>query len=409
MSGSLVRVCVTAGQDSTADLVLPTAPAVGELLPSIVRLVGVQPGAWQLWRPDGQRMDDSISLQRNMISDGDLLVLLPTTLPPPPVRRPDAFELTAHHAPASRADTVPGRVVFCWSIALAALLVCAPGGTPAGAVIAAVGCLAAVVAVGRVVGELPPLLAGAAITFGAVAGFLAVPSPPSAPNVLLAAAVGATVAWMLIRLYPAALTVGTAALGLCIPMALAAAAAVVRPLPWPALGAGLAAAGWTLLTIAPRLSVFGAGLTPDSAEPDRVDRTHRMLTGLVFGASATAFTGAVASAFGAHDGVAGPAFTLLLAASLLIRSITFRHPTLRRCTMGAGLLCATVAFIAAADTFPNWTRWLALGLPAVGLIALRTGIPSATRTTARADLATSVVLVPAALWLTGAYQAVQRW
>jgi len=406
MSTALLRLTVQAGDHRAVDLVLPAAPPLGALLPTIVDLAGAPHGAWHLTCLDGRRLDDSISLRANMIDDGDLLSLIPESVAPLPCRAPDAFELTATLAASPQGDPLVSRMTFCWAIVLSAVLICARGGSPIAAAVAALCCAFAIVAAGR---TLPLLFSSIAIVLGAATGFLAVPSPPSAPNVLLAATAAALVSWIVMRLYPQNLTIGTTAVSFGMPIALTAGVATVHPLPLHALGAGLGAVAWTVLTLAPRSAVSIAGLTADTAEQPRVARTHQLLVGLVLGSAGAVVVGTGVMVVDHRHHAAILASGLLLAAALGLRSNVFARRILRRSVAGCGLVSATVTFAATAQAFPMHSSSLALVLLGGGPLMLRAGMPSTTanRVLARLDVVVSVLVLPIMLGITGAYAMVR--
>lgn len=409
MSGSQVRLSVQAADDRTVDLVLPAAPPVAELLPVLVDMVGVMPGPWHLQRLDGRRLDASISLRGNMIGDGDLLILGDEEPPPPPHRPPDPFALTAGRSRAPAPGAPPTRWAVGWSVALSAALLCTCGGSPVGAAVAALGCVGSIIALARCAESLRVVLCSTAIIFGATSGFLAVPSTPSAPNLLLAAAVAALVSWIVLRLNRRTALIGAAAACFCVPVALAAGIATVHPLPLHSLGAGLCAVAWTVLTLTPRLAVAAAGLTADTADPPRVAHTRQLLGGLVAGSAAAVVVGTTVMVVDHRHRAALLALGLLLSAGLLLRSHTPFHPALQTWLFACGLTCATVTFIASASAFPDHVPWLSLAALGSGPLMLRMGAPSSAsaRVTARLDLVMSVALVPIAWWITGVYAMVR--
>jgi type VII secretion integral membrane protein EccD len=413
VSGSVCRLSVQAGEGHAVDLVLPRTPPVAALLPTIVDLAGAEPGGWRLSRPDGRHVDDSISLQQNMIEDGDLLLLTTDEPPPLPPRQPDVFELTAATAaaPSSELSSPIPRVLFLWSVISTAAVACAHGGARSGAVCAALGCvgsLAAAHATDRTDRSVSWVLCGAAIVFGVAAGFLAVPSPPSAPNVLLAAAAGSAVACAVLRLHRWALVLGAATVSLGVPVALTAAIATVHPvLPTPA-GAVLSALALTVLSAAPRLAVIATGLAPDVAEPQRAARAHSILTGVVLGSSSAVALGAALVAIGGPHRCA-PILGWLLAAAMLLRVTSYIDAARRWALTITGSLCITAAFTVSIRSIPSSAPWLSLALLAAGFAVLHAGPPTDTteRLMARAEIVALVLVIPTALWVADVYTVVR--
>ncbi|MGB8404507.1 MAG: type VII secretion integral membrane protein EccD, partial [Mycobacterium sp.] len=257
MSGLMCRLSVQTDAARSVDLVLPATAPVAELLPTIVTLTGAppEPGGWYLSRLGGGRVDESISLCQNMIDDGDLLVLTPGPVPPLSTRPRDAVELTATAAVSPASSSAIPQVVFLWAVVLTAVFAVRDGGAVFGSLIAAVGCVAAAVSAGRSGHPISAVLGCAAIALGAAAGSLAVPSAPSAPNVLLAAVAAISVSVVLLRGCPEALPLAAGTVGCCVPIALTAALATARHLPTGALGAAVSTVALTVLSAAPRLAL----------------------------------------------------------------------------------------------------------------------------------------------------------
>lgn len=412
MSESLCRLSVQADAGDPVDLALPRTAPVAALLPAIVALTGVEPGTWRLNRTDGHYLDESISLRQNMIDDGDLLILSSEELPPLPHRPFDAFELAATtDVPSTGSPSAIPKIAFVWAVVTACAAACARGGLPGGAVgaaLACAGCLAAIRPTRRADPTTVTVLCCAAIIFGASAGFLAVPSSPSAPNVLLAAVAASAVAWLVIRLHPPALVLGAATVSLCAPLALTAAPAIIRPLPTEALGAVLSTLALTALSFAPRLAVLTAGLTPDRAEVDRTRRAHRTMTGVILGSSVSVALGAALSAIGGHHHGA-PALGWLLAVAMVLRATGYPDPARQWAVSISGLFCATSAFLCTLRAFPHSGPWLSLAVPAAAFTILHAGAPTAVvhRALARVELAALVAVVPTALWVAGVYSLVR--
>lgn len=395
------------------DLVLPRTPPVAALLPTVVELVGADPGRWRLSRLGGQCLNESISLQQNMIDDGDLLVLTPAEVPPQPPRQRDVFELSAttSAAPSPGTPSAIPRVVFLWTVVLTAFIACAHGGALSGALGAAFGCLGSLAAVRAISPADRPaslVLCCAAIIFAAAAGFLTVPSWPSAPNALLAATAASAVAWAVTRLHHRALTLGAATASLCVPVALTTAAATAHPLPPDALGALLSVLALTALSAAPRVAVVATGLLSDLVKPEGVARAHRILTGLVLGSSSAVALGAAVVAIGGLHRCA-PILDWLLAAVMLLRVTSYTDTARQWAAAYSGLCCATAAFIASVRSVPPWAPWLSLAALVAGFALLRTGPPTATmqRLMARVEIVTLVLVVPTALWVTDVYAMIR--
>lgn len=409
MSGSVCRLSVQAGDGHAVDLVLPHTPPVAALLPTIVALTGAEPGGWRLSRTDGRQLDQSISLRQNMIDDGDLLILSGDDLPPLSPRQLDVFELAATRpapSPPDATSPIPG-MMFLWAVVVTAAMACAHGGLPGGALAAVLGCAGCLVAgrqADRIDAGVALLLCCAAIPFAAAAGFLAVPSRPSAPNVLLSAVAASAVAWVVVRMRRRALVLGAATVSSAAPVALTAAIAALCPLPPEAVGAALAVLALTVLSAAPRLAMIASGLAPQVAEPQRVLGAHRILTGAVLGSSSAVTLGAVLVAAGGQHRCA-PALGWLLSAAMLLRVTSYPDAIRQWSVSISGLLCATSAFIITIRVFPSAATWVCLAVLAAGFTVLYAEPPRAPmqRLLVRAQALALVLVVPTALWVADVY------
>ena len=104
VSHSLCRLTVQGGGDDgppAVDLALPRNADVGLLVPSIVDLVhrDAAPAAarrWRLSRIGGSPLDESMTLNENDISDGDLLLLTAVEAPAPQWVTHDPCQSVAH-------------------------------------------------------------------------------------------------------------------------------------------------------------------------------------------------------------------------------------------------------------------------------------------------------------------------
>src|SRR5215210_3964014 len=270
MTTDVCRIAVCShreGYSSTVDLVMPARMEVGELLPRVVDLVGGQPdvaGAgggrqqWRLSRLDGSELDESLTLHENDVGDGDLLVLTTVALIPAPA----CGDLSDYVVDASaRTGGGPGWArhlgegAWLWSAGLGTASLVWPthiaqdNRAVTAAIVAAVAAVSAVIA-NRIGLEPSATLSvgSAAVTFGAVAGYLIVPGGPTPPNFFLAAAICSAVATVLLRVTAFGLTLFTAITTFSLMVAIASAVATVWPIPQAALGCLLAAASLAMLT-----------------------------------------------------------------------------------------------------------------------------------------------------------------
>ncbi|WP_231376692.1 type VII secretion integral membrane protein EccD [Mycobacterium sp. 141] len=417
-----------ADESATVDLTLPSSMAVRQLIPAITDAVGAGTGLrhWSLSRVGGPSLDESMSLAQNDVRDGDLLLLSATTVPKPRPRDPSLAS-----ALAAIPDDLPAtlRPACCLAAVLlgALTLLWAGGSAPGAGGVATAAALAIAVTgaaiVARRVHRSPESVTAldlGAMLQVAVFGFLAVPGGPAPANVFLAAVASASVGVVLLRLSDCGTVVLIAVLAVAATVAVATGLAVIRPIPAAALGALLATAALGALTIAPRLSIALAGLTPavpgDHDDADDVTGRalvgHRALVGLVTGLSVAAGLGTVLVAVGARQSVppAALAFTGAVAVALVLRARSHASGLCRTSLIAAGFAAATATFVLTVAWSPmsaNWAAGVAVG---VGLTALVPVVPTtaATHRAVRIIDATEYLalasMVPLACWLAGLFE-----
>jgi type VII secretion integral membrane protein EccD len=409
------------GDPVTVDVSLPSGTPVAELVPAIRDLVDDRsspPTAavrWRLDRAAGGSVDDVLSLADNGIHDGELLTLSRErdAAPGLPTMEPGHAAVTAHQPAAGLTGYLPG--VFCTgACTLASVALAASAGSAQSTthlIVAAVGaCAAATTAVATGYGT------AACVAFACLAaatGFLAVPSAPAAPNVLLAAAAALAASLSMMRLsgrVSSALT-ATAALSLL------GALATVVVMPVVVVGALLSCTSLALLAMAPRLSVLGARLGGDQWDPpgsatgdvaDRVETAHAILTGLVVGGAAGVASGAVVVAAGAAEDLGAMAFLGVLVLTPVLRARSYADP-IRRIALGAaGLIAAAACLRLGLAVHRGYVAAAGGSLAAVGLLAVRNPLAGAiwSRLADRLEYAALVAVVPGACWISGAYDVV---
>jgi hypothetical protein len=137
-----VRVTVVAGE-RRADLVLPAALPLAELVPGLARAVGLLDGhtaygGFRLSTADGRRIRADAALVDQGVRDGHVLILVVAVDDPDPPRYDDEAEAMADAVERAYADTAPGApasgrrtdvavVCACWTAGLVAAVVAAPG------------------------------------------------------------------------------------------------------------------------------------------------------------------------------------------------------------------------------------------------------------------------------------------
>lgn len=391
---------------AAVDLALPARMELGEMMPSVVDLVGGQPNAgptgfaacWTLSRLGGSVLDESMTLDESGVRDGDHL-LLSTEVPAP---APDFNDLSGYVVDASAsADRYAGWsqrlgfLAWVWSAGLGAATLVWPNHVAQGnrAVTAAIVAVAAIVA--TVVAshiDVEPLvtvsLGTTAVVFGALAGYLTVPGGPMPPNLFLAAAICSAVSTVLIHATFRGSTLFIAITTLSMIVAVVAASATLWPIPTATLGAALASVSLAMLSVAAKVSVFVTGLSPrmptaaDALGDDepvpatvgllRAQRGHQVLTGLLTGFSLSAALGAVTviADLPGESAWNRIAFAGVVSIALIIRADQQRGTIRSIAVLLAGLISATATFTSAVIAAPQHAIWFCVIAVAAGSIAL---------------------------------------
>jgi ESX secretion system protein EccD len=433
----LCRVTVQSERDGlpvAVDFALPIRSVLGELLPFVIPAVvgsplevaGTAVGHWVLSRLGGTLLDESVSLHDNDVHDGDVLLLAFVES----VRmhtHVDPCRVVIEASPSSCRDSATARrvgaVACVWAMgASAAALTCGSGSQIARAVVAAL--IAAVVAVVSVAAvRLDPaaptavIMGAAASLFAAVAGFLAVPGGPAPPNFFLAATVCAAMATVLLHTTPQGLAWLVAITAFSVTVAVAAAANALWPVPVAAVGAALAVTALALLGMAAKLAILLTGMSPNETSTARARRGHAVLTGLLVGFSASAALGAVLVGVGQHHSPAlnGVCLTTAVSVVLLLRARQHRLAARVDGIFGAGMVCASAAFVSILFAFPVGSQLICLLSAAMGFAAVclpRAGIAERVSPVMRrgVDLLDYVALasvVPLACWVAGGFAVVR--
>ncbi len=436
------------GMSEAVDLALPAETELGEMMPSILDLVGAPPDAgrrhvaehYTLARLNGCVLNESMSLQDNDVRDGDLLLLAVAD----PVVHEDFTEMSQYVVACAPADHDTawsrrlGVAAWLWSAAIGATALGWQSHGPrtdrvAAAAVVAVAAAIAATFVGRADTQ-PPLtaaLGATAAAFGAVAGFLMVPGGPAPPNLLLAATVCAAIATVLLHVTcrESALLIAIAA-GASL-AAIVAAGATVHPVTTTTLGAVLAAVALVAVCVAAKVSVYLAGLSPrlpdahDALDVEapaavaarRAKLGHDTLTGLLAGFSLASAAGVILVAADPHrDGIASRiTFACVVSAALVFRACQQYGTARRTALLVAGLACATAAFLptfAATPTHAVWAGLTAVALGAGGLwlsyadFAARMS-PFARRGFEVAEYFVLAAVVPVACWVSGVFGLVR--
>lgn len=433
MRNALCRLTVQHDGDDDAfrevDLALPRSMHLCQLMPSIVELARGKDSAasstrWRLFRVDGQPLEESMTLDQNEVDDGATL-LLTSVAPPEPVWVPaDVSQVAAR---LTNSDQPTALLPVAGALVAAAVAAAALGWAAApmtARLVTAVGMAAAAALAAAVVdrthadGAVGATLSVAAVMFAAAAGFVAVPAGPVAAHFLLASAAAMSVSMVLLRMTRCA-TMWLTAIGAGAALvATVTGVAVGWHLQPAAVGALLASASLVALAVAPRMSMIVTGIgpsPPDLEEPvpdaSRVTQTHRVLTGLVVGATTTATLGCAVVSFDAATPSAS-AFVVVIAAVLLLRTRTHADPARRTALGVGGVATAAVCFAIATIAMPGQVSWLSLLAALAGAAGLSrliglTVSPVVRRIIEVTEYVAAAAVVPLACWVAGVYGAVR--
>jgi type VII secretion integral membrane protein EccD len=421
---SVRRVCIHTDRDGdpvTVDVGLPSGAPVGELLPAIVDMVDGRSAPdtaalhWRLDRMSGGILDEALSLTDNDIHDGELLTLSRGHGPAlgPLAMEPGHVAVVAPMSGGNLAQSLPGA--FCVSAtALTSVALAASAGSAyavTNVVVAGAGaCAAAAMTVATGYGTASSM---AFVSLASATGFLAVPSGPAAPNVLLAAAAAVSASLLMLRLSGKA----SAALSATAVFSLLSALVTLVAMPVAAVGAVLSSASLVLLALAPRFSVLAAGLgsdqwhVPDHGNGDVADRTgaaHATLSGLVVGGAAGSASGAVIVAVGGAGDHAVLAFTGVLTLVLLLRARSYVDPVRRIALGAAGFISGVTCLGVALNTHREYVGVTGGVLIAIALVVVRRPRTGAfwSRLVDQFEYAALAAVVPAAGWVSGVYDLV---
>ncbi|MDI3314697.1 MAG: type VII secretion integral membrane protein EccD [Mycobacterium sp.] len=444
-----------------ADLALPAAVPVAVLIPAIVDILaggdgrGSGPGGeatagYQLSRPGLPALDASATLAQNGIRDGAVLLLTRRTIELPAPRFDDTAQAlrttleTAAHPWTRRAGLLTAVVSAGWLAGSGALVLlrhsfAADNRAGAGAAVAVAATAGAAGVLGAAWARRARRHPGAVLTLGllaagfsAVAGFVAVPGDPGAPNVLLAALTATVAAVATIRATGCGTVTLTAIAGFAVLIALTALAEILIGARPAAIGSISAVVALGLLEAAARVSIKLAGLTPrlpcpgDPATPApdpeslgaKAIHADNWLTSLTAACSAAAATGAivVGAVYPPTPRFGGVVFAGLVGAALLLRARA--QVDLRRILvlLAGALVTIGITLVGAAAGFPQHAVWIGAatvmfaGFPlCVALIAPAIGIsPVGRRGVELVEYLLLAALVPVVCWICGGYDAARE-
>ncbi len=441
------RVSVYAGSVHV-DLALPAAVPIGFLIPPIVDMVAARCGhrdepaavRHQLSLPGNVALDPSKTLAQTGIRDGTTLILTSTWAE----LTASCFDDAAEAVSVSLASTVRP-----WTQHAARLIGALAAGWLAGTgaavlirtafdsndarrvgagVAAAVGFIAVLTAIAacRVFRDRTAGLTSGLVAcgFAALAGLLAVPGGPGAPNVLLAMATAATSA-VAMRVIGCCAVVFDALSLFSATAAIVAVVCAVTAVPVRAIAAASAVISLGLVEASARVSIMLAGLSPQlGSEPNeplqRVNakaiRANSWFTSLVVAFSASTALGALGAAAGPYS-AGGPrwlgiAFAAVTGGVLLLRARS--HNDLAKSVplivSGTATLSGTLVIAAVAD--PMDAPYIAAAAAILAATALCLGLigpitisPVGRRSIELFEYLALAAVVPLAFWICGLYSA----
>lgn len=446
--GGLRRLSVHA--DSVhLDLALSATAPIGSLIPPIVDILAAHGGyragpaavRYRLSVPGGGALDPSKTLAQIGIRDGADLLLTSSSAEWMAPRFDDAAEAVSASVAAAerrwtpRAARLVGAPVAMWLAAMSAAVmirtvfdnnnVHRAGNVGVAATIGLLTLLAALIAYRAFREQLAGLTLGlVAIGFAALAGLLAVPGGPGAPNALFAAAAALTSAAVMrvIGCHAAVFT----ALG-CLAASVVAAALVgaVTAVPLRTIGAASAAISLALVEVSAPASIVLARLSPTTGEPpvspdnlsSNAIRAQTWLTSLIVAFSASAALGAIGAAVGPYltggPRVPGVTFAALTGAVLLLRARAHRDLARSVALVICGTAALSAAVVTAAAAYPRHTAHIAAASMALAVIALwlsfanhsKTVSPVGQRGVELLEYLALAAIVPLACWVCELYGA----
>jgi type VII secretion integral membrane protein EccD len=436
------RVSIHA-ESARVDVVLSATVAVELLTPAIVDALACcsdfDPGQiavrYQLSTLGGAALEASKTLKEMEIRDGMTLALTYSSLEFVAPDSDDAAEAVSAAVAATErrwnrrsAQLVGALVASCWAGVSAAVLLRTAfdadeahrtGCVGIAATISLLALVAAVVAC-RVFSEdnAGMSLGLMATGFAAVAGLLAVPGGPGAPNALFAAAATAAAA-SIVRVV-ACRAVFFVVLACFATTCLAAAVVcVVAAQPLPVIGAGLAALSLAMIEASPPISAILARLSPHtpSSSSDQLHaaalRAHGWLTSLVAAFSASAALGALSALL--RISPHGIVFAAVVGSVLMLRARTYQDIARAVPPVVCGAVTLSAALVACAARYPHHALHIAVLATALDSLALyvgfggvrATGSGFGRRSLELVEYLGFATVLPLTFWLCGLFGAVR--
>lgn len=408
-SRAVLHLSVT-GEDRRLDLGIPAQVPLVELLPGIVRGLGVLDptlvhGGFALRRSDGTDLDPAASCAAQGVRDGELLTLVRGTLVADRPRYDDVVEAVIDATRDQRAawtQTDHARTATAVSVTLlalgAGLLLTSPHGLGLSALVG-LGAAVVLVATAAVLTRVGQPEAGSALglaaaVYGAVGAYLLTPAGPFWSWPLAAAGLGllvvgglalaSTAASPQVHLVPIALGIALGLTGLVAALAgggsvapfavlVAVLGAISNALPW------LALSSTRIKVISPLSDAEVLAAPPPIDGPEVARRTaegHAILLALriAFGLAVLTVTPRVASA-----GIAGALLCTLAFLGLMFwaRQVYARAEVGVLMAIGTAGLALTGAVVAQTGTLDRSVLLAVLLIAAVGLVTLTLLSPAA--------------------------------
>ncbi|MGB7146971.1 type VII secretion integral membrane protein EccD [Mycobacterium sp.] len=442
--GAALRRLSVHADSGRVDLVLSAAVPIGSLIPSIVDILsgngGYRAGAVAIWYqlslPGNIALDSSKTLAQLGIRDGTALILTTCSAKSMAPRFDDAAEAVSASVAATerrwnrRAARLVGALVAIWLAGVSAAVTIRPvfdanradrtGGVGVTATIALLTLAAAVIAYRVFLEPSAGLTLGMlASGFAALAGLLAVPGGPGAPNTLFAAAAAATSAAMM-RVIGCHAVVFTALTCFAATGAAAAAVGALTTVPLPAIGAASTAISLALIEVSAPVSMMFARLSPQLPAKRlsaKVIRAHTWLTSLIVAFSASAALGAIGAvvepSLTGGPRMPGTVFATVTGGVLLLRARAHRDLARSIPLIICGTATLSTALVTAAAAYPRHTAQFAMAAMLLASIALCRGFidhltavsPVARRSVELLEYLALAVVVPLACWICGLYGA----
>jgi type VII secretion integral membrane protein EccD len=441
-ASGLVKVTVTSGT-RRVDLVLPAAVPVAELLPELVRSVGLLDGStvyggYQLVTQEGRQLAPDASLTMQGVEDGGVLTVAAGVDEPAPRVYDDVVEAMTDVVerdlkpwePAAGRRTAMGAAALLLALGAVALLIQAGSIAAAAAVVVAVALVTGAIVLSRAQGEpeaaVPVAWMGAG--YAAVAGLLLAPEGELLALPVAGAGAGALVAGLIclvgldqgrtLMLPPVVVGAIFLATGLLMQVASFDPAVVLTValvliviagsvFPWLALGA-------TGTKVDQLFSVADITADPDEVDPDEVGADARVAHEILLAVTGTVgLLLVLITPLAISLGLFGTLVAVMCCVVLMLRTRQYR--------IGSEVLVGLVAGVAGLATVavsvlwlhPTWRPATAVALAAAGAVLLAVTVLPSTPSVRRGrlgDVAETVALVslpPLLIMATGVFDAIR--